>query len=142
MPKFTFSFSWGLYLEVGGVSQQEGTGCSPKRLWAGAALPSPPVPNRESRGQSHSPEWVLGLLTTQGCVGLKGEMGREDRAEGERQHLRASPKSMIFTMCPVAVTQRMFSGCRDRETIDLLPRGDIARVRVWQLKGQDRGSLT
>lgn len=42
---------------------------------------------------------------------------------------------MIFTICPVAATQRMFSGCGDRETIAPPLRGDIPSVWVWQPMG-------
>lgn len=71
-------------------------------------------------------------------MGPKGgrETGRRDGAKaGGRWHLRASPKSMIFTICPVAATQRMFSGCGDRETIAPPLRGDIPSVWVWQPMG-------
>lgn len=40
---------------------------------------------------------------------------------------------MIFTMCPVAATQRMFSGCGDRVTIAPSLREDIPTAWVLQL---------
>lgn len=42
---------------------------------------------------------------------------------------------MIFTMCPVAATQRMFSGCGDKETITPPLRRDIPSAWVWQPMG-------
>lgn len=49
----------GVVPAAGGVSQQEGDRLLPQTtasLPAGTALPSSPVPVRESRGQTHSPE--------------------------------------------------------------------------------------
>lgn len=42
---------------------------------------------------------------------------------------------MIFTMCPVAETQRMFSGCGDKVTIAPLPREDIPTAQIQQPTG-------
>lgn len=42
---------------------------------------------------------------------------------------------MIFTMCPVAATQRMFSGCGDRVTIVPPPRQDIPTAQIHQFMG-------
>lgn len=145
MPKFTFSFSCGLYLQMEWVSQQEGDRLLLKTaapLPAGTALLCQPGrAGAGSHGQSHSPEQVLGLPAHQGHAGLKGGRGtgRRDRADGGRQHLRASPKSMIFTMCPVAATQRMFSGCGDKETITPPLRRDVPSAWVWQPMGPVAG---
>lgn len=46
---------------------------------------------------------------------------------------------MIFTMCPVEATQRMFSGCGDRVTIAPAPRQDIPSAQVQQPAGPAAG---
>lgn len=42
---------------------------------------------------------------------------------------------MIFTMCPVAATQRMFSGCGDRDHCSTAKREHVPSARIWQPRG-------
>lgn len=87
MPKFTFSFSWGLYLHPGGGVSRRGTGCSPKPL-----LPSPALLCQPGRARAGSHGQTTAQSRSWGSQHPKGlQSCRMGERQGEGMELTFEP---------------------------------------------------
>lgn len=91
MPKFTFSFSLGLYLHPREVQvSRRGTGCSPKPL----PLSQQMLPSPASQGELWPKQWPRagpGAPGTQRHTEMKGGRGTGTRDRAEEENLTFEP---------------------------------------------------